>query len=315
MDGRDKRLAWGGPWLIAIGASLWGTDAILRVPLTKAMAAPAIVLDEHVLLSLYAIPALLLSVGALRRLRLPQWLALILIAWGGSGLATVLFTMAFVTGNPTTVILLQKVQPLFAIALARLMLGEPLGRQYWPWFALAMVGAYLVSFGTLAPFWELSQTTVTAAALALGAAALWGSATVFGRFVLADLSFETVTGARFLLALPFLLGLASAQGQVGAAVSGLQTFTLNLFLLALIPGLVSLLLYYRGLTMTRASIATLAELAFPASAIVLNWIFLQQGVTTTQLLGFAMVWLAIAALDRLVAPAAEPARPALEGGV
>lgn len=314
MDGIDKRVTWGGPWLIAIGATLWGTDAILRVPLTKTMAAPAIVLDEHVLLSLYAIPVLLLSVGALRRLRLTQWLALVLIAWGGSGLATVLFTMAFMTGNPTTVILLQKVQPLFAILLARLMLGEPLGRQYWPWFVLAMIGAYLVSFGTLAPFWELGQAKVTAAALALGAAALWGSSTVFGRYVLADLPFETVTGARFLLALPFLFVLALEQGQVATAASGLQTFTLNLFLLALIPGLVSLLLYYRGLTTTRASIATLAELAFPASAIVLNWIFLQQGVSASQLLGFGMVWFAIAALDRIVAPTAEPARPALEGG-
>ena len=89
------------------------------------------------------------------------------LAWGGSGLAPVLFTMAFMTGNPTTVILLQKVQPLFAILLARLMLGEPLGRQYWPWFVLAMVGAYLVSFGALAPFWVLGQAKVTAVGASL----------------------------------------------------------------------------------------------------------------------------------------------------
>jgi len=313
MDRIPKDTTWGGPLLVAVGAALWGTDAILRVPLTRSMSAPAIVLDEHLLLSLYAIPALILSITALRRLHLTQWLALIAIAWGGSGLATVLFTLAFATGNPTTVILLQKVQPLFAIVLARVLLGEPLGRRYWPWFVLAMVGAYLVSFGTLAPFWELGRAQATTAALALGAAALWGSATVFGRFVLADLPFPAVTGARFLLALPFLFALALAQGRVGDAAVGLRVSTPNLVALALIPGLVSLLLYYRGLTTTRASVATLAELAFPASAIVLNWLFLRQGVTLTQLGGFALVWCMIVVLDRLAAPAPEP-RPAAWAG-
>ena len=302
MEGVTRRAAWGGPLLVAVGAALWGTDGILRVPLTRTMAAPAIVLDEHLLLALYAIPALLLSRAALARLRPAQWVALVAIAWGGSGLATVLFTMAFATGNPTTVILLQKIQPVFAVLLARLMLGEPLGRRYWPWFILAMLGAYLVSFESLAPFWELGRARVLTAVFALGAAALWGSATVFGRFVLADLPFPTVTGARFLFALPFLFLLALGQGQVGGALLGLQSTPLNLAALALIPGLISLLLYYDGLTTTRASIATLAELAFPATAVLLNWLFLHQGVTLTQLVGFALVWLTVAALDRLSTP-------------
>ncbi len=307
MARKTSRVTWSGPLLVAFGAMLWGADGVLRVPLTKSLAAPAIVLDEHILLAFYAVPALLLSVAALRKLRATEWLALVGISWGGSALATVLFTMAFSTGNPTTVILLQKVQPLFAIVLARLLLGEPFSRRYWPWFVLAMVGAYLVSFGTLEPFWELGQAKAITAVLALGAAALWGSATVFGRFVLADLPFPTVTGARFLLALPFLFVLALPNGNVANAVAGLQASTLNLVLLALIPGLISLLVYYRGLTTTRASIATLAELAFPATAIVLNWFFLHQGVTTIELAGFVMVWCAITALDRVVAPSPEPA--------
>ncbi|MHB8674823.1 MAG: DMT family transporter [Candidatus Limnocylindrales bacterium] len=302
MSDLSKRASIGGALLIALGAALWGTDAVLRVPLTQRMGATSIVLDEHLILSLYAIPSVLLSLGPLRKLRGSQWLALIAISWGGSGLATVLFTEAFATGNPTTVILLQKMQPLFAILLARLMLRESLGWRYWPWFVTAMAGAYLVSFDNLTPFWTLSQATVLSAVLAIAAAALWGSATVFGRFVLADLPFPTVTGARFLLAVPFLLGLAFVQGQAGGAVVGLGAFTVNLVLLALIPGLISLLIYYRGLSSTHASIATLAELAFPASAIVLNWLFLKQGVSAGQVAGFAIVWLSIVALDRFVSP-------------
>ena len=63
------------------------------------------------------------------------------------------FTTAFVLGNPTVVILLQKTQPLFAIALAHVLLRERLRWAYWPCFAVAVLGAYLISFdGLVEPF-------------------------------------------------------------------------------------------------------------------------------------------------------------------
>ena len=61
-------------------------------------------------------------------------------------------------------------------------------------------------------------------------------------------------------------------------------------LLALIPGLLGLLLYYRGLSGTKASYATLAEISFPASAVILNWAFLGVGVSANQILGFLLLW-------------------------
>jgi drug/metabolite transporter (DMT)-like permease len=74
-----------------------------------------------------------------------QWVALLIIGWGGSALATLLFTTAFSVGNPTVAILLQKTQPLFAVALAGILLRERLELAYWPCFAVAVVGAYLIS--------------------------------------------------------------------------------------------------------------------------------------------------------------------------
>ena len=63
-----------------------------------------------------------------------------------------------------------------------------------------------------------------------------------------------------------------------------------------------LLLYYRGLSGTKASYATLAEISFPASAVILNWVFLGAGVSANQILGFALLWGAILALGYLNAP-------------
>jgi drug/metabolite transporter (DMT)-like permease len=223
-------------------------------------------------------------------------------------------------GDPTTVILLQKVQPLFVIVLARLALGERLTARYWPFFLLAMLGAYLGAFGRLEneqlfdPFGKLPQAAVLAAFYALGAALLWGAGTVLGRFMLSDVPFHTLTGLRFLLALPFLAVLVIPQNdpKLGSGmeqvVAGFQQQPAALILVALIPGLLGILLYYRGLMRTPASVATLAELAFPFTAILVGWLWLSNPPAPKQLLGFALLWLALLALTRIDAARPAPVR-------
>jgi drug/metabolite transporter (DMT)-like permease len=302
--------------LVAVGAAMWGTDGILRVPLLEVASPSQIVLLEHLVLLLYSVPAVVLGWRFLRGLGAAQWIALLIIGWGGSALATLLFTTAFAVGNPTVVILLQKTQPLFAIALAAILLRERLGWAYWPCFAVAMVGAYLISFGDLSPFVALGSAEALAAFLALGAALLWGSSTVLGRLVLKDMPFNTLTGARLLLAVPLLAGIVIAQGSLDGLGTGFASEPGRVILLALIPGLLALLLYYRGLTGTRASYATLAELAFPATAVVLNWTFLGVGVSANQVLGFVLLWGAVFVLGYLNArsPAPDPSAPVIGTG-
>jgi drug/metabolite transporter (DMT)-like permease len=302
--------------LVAVGAAMWGTDGILRVPLLEVASPSQIVLLEHLVLLLYSVPTVVLGWRFFRDLGTAQWVALLVIGWGGSALATLLFTTAFAVGNPTVVILLQKTQPLFAIALAAILLRERLGWAYWPCFAVAMVGAYMISFGNLGPFTALGSAELLPAALALGAAFLWGSSTVLGRLVLKDVPFYALTGARLFLAVPLLAGIVVAQSAVGGLAAGFASEPGRVILLALIPGLLALLLYYRGLTGTRASYATLAELAFPATAVVLNWAFLGVGVSANQVLGFVLLWAAVVVLGYLnaKAPAPDPSAPVVGTG-
>lgn len=317
-SGGRERTGWRnggfvGVLLVALGAAFWGTDGVLRVPLLEEMSPSAIVLGEHLLLLLYSVPAVLFGWRAFRGLSVSQWVGLGVIGLGGSALATLLFTLAFTVGNPTVVILLQKTQPLFAILLSGLLLRERMGWRYWLVFVVAMVGTYIVSFDDLSPFGSVGADQTLAALLAVGAALLWGSSTVLGRLILKDMSFHTLTGARLLVATPLLLVVALFQGSVGQVGAGFSARPELLILLALIPGLLGLLLYYRGLSGTRASYATLAELAFPATAVVLNWVLLDVGVTTNQLLGFVLLWASVAVLGYLNsrAPAQEDPPPAL----
>ncbi len=300
--------------LVALGAALWGTDGAFRQPL---VAAPArwspytIVLYEHVILTAVVAPFLIPRLRSLRRLDRGGWLAAFGVAWGGSALATLAFTTAFEYGNPDVVILLQKTQPLWAIGAAALVMGERPVRMLGWFLAPALVGTYLLSFGTMAPADAFSGAQGRAAMLALVAAALWGAATAFGRRMLVALEPGMVTAVRFTLALPLLAVIALYEGAAAPPAAAHASDWPRLVGLALVPGLAALVFYYRGLVRTPASVATFAELAFPATALVVNYYVLGASVSATQLLGFGILWVTIALLHRL--PVRLPAASAGDG--
>jgi len=288
-----------GVYLVALGAAFWGLDSVLITPLVKALTSSQIVFIEHVMLALYAIPVLWVTRKHLRKLSIRQWGAILFIAWGGSAIASILFTRAFLYGNPNAILLLQKLQPVFAVLLARWLLRERLTRLYPMYLILALLGTYLLTFGVSLPH-GISDIRLVGALLALGAAGLWGGSTVMGRYLLSDLPFETVTALRFIVALPLLLAFVWGSNwstMVHHAMS--PAVLLNLVFQALLPSLVSLLLYYYGLRQTKASYATIAELAFPACGLLLNWLVLHQAVTVWQFIGFAVIWICVAQIARV----------------
>ncbi len=111
-------------WLIAIGAAMWGLDAVFIVALLHHFTSTEIVLLEHLLLALFAVPVLIWKRHELKRLNGYDWLSVLFVAWGGSALASILFTMAFNYGNANVILILQKLQPVFAVLLAAAILKE-----------------------------------------------------------------------------------------------------------------------------------------------------------------------------------------------
>lgn len=271
--------------LVAVAATLFGTEGLLRRPLLDTMSVTSIVLAEHVLLALFAVPVLIAQRQILARLSLRTWGVLLVIGVGASGGAALLFTKALESGNPTTASLLQNTQPLFVVFLAMLILRERLARIYWPCLAISMAGAYLLSFGASTDVLVLTRQEMLAAGLALGAAGLWASGTVLARLVLKDLSYVTLTAIRIILALPFLAAVALPHGAMGESLAGIVASPVRIAASALIPGLIAVLLFYRGLGGTNASHAVLAEFMYPAAALVGNWVVLGTLVTPLQALG------------------------------
>ena len=306
--------------LVATAAMLWGTDTLFRVPLlghlspNPVVASTQLVFLETVILTIVVLPLLWIRRKEIRTLRRRQWFAILCIGVGAQGLATVLFTLSFSYFHFIETLLLQKTQPLIAILLASIWLRERLSPQAWMWIPLAILGAYLIVIpDPLHPEAAWADFHIQAGLLAIAAAALWGSGTVLGRYALRGITFPTMTSLRFAVGMPVLgvvliaLGGAAALGQYRVSDAGYYIG------LALIPGLIAMLLYYRGLASTPASIATLAELAFPITGVLINMFVLSppQSVTGLQIAGIAVLWLALAALDWANARNPQPVHPRL----
>jgi drug/metabolite transporter (DMT)-like permease len=292
--------------LVALAAMLWGTDTLFRAPLLEHLAgdpilqATQIVTMEHIVLTIVCLPIVWLGRREIRGLTWPQWRAIILIGVGASALATILFTISFSYYHFIETLLLQKTQPLIAILLAHFWLGERISRRAWLWVPVAIIGAYCIVIpNPLDPRAAWEDFHISAGLFAIAAAALWGAATVFGRYALARVRFTTLTALRFTTALPALIILMLILGGPGAFSSYRWSDTPLYLAIGIIPGFLPMLLYYRGLASTPASLATLAELAFPITGILVNLYFVTppQTVSGWQVAGIVILTGALIALD------------------
>jgi drug/metabolite transporter, DME family len=258
---------------VAIAAMLWASDAYFRNQLVQHLSATQIVVAEDALVTLFLLPVLIRSRQELRALGKRGWTAVLIIAAGAQALATILFTASFSIAAHhqlfAETFVLQQTQPLIAIVLAWIILGERRRPWFWLAAAVAIAAVYMVLFASdpLSPVSALQNGRLEVGLLALGAAALWASGTVLGRFALGSISFWSMTALRFTLALPVLVIVVLVQSGLGGfGHYQVSDFVPNLLAIAIVPGLLALLLYYRALSKTPASLATIAEMAYPVAA-------------------------------------------------
>ena len=103
MTNRSASSVKYGPWLVALGAALWGTESAWRIPLNNLFDAEVIVFWEHVLILVMFLPLLLMQLREIPRIDARTWGFLIFSAFAGSAVGTIFFTLALKQGNPTVV--------------------------------------------------------------------------------------------------------------------------------------------------------------------------------------------------------------------
>lgn len=262
-----------GAFLIFIAAILWGLDGVLRRSLYS-LPPITIVLLEHVI-GLVILAPFLLRAWKKEMLSKKEWGALGIVALFSGVLGTLFFTTALLKVNFisfSVVLLLQKLQPLFAVLVGWFVLGERVSRSYIAWAGLALLAGYFVTFPLGIVNLADGGAHVTAALLALAAAACWGGSTAFSRLTLLNHSPLFITGVRFLLTVPIAILLLLMLGAVPslATVSDMQYATLAL--IALSTGMVALFIYYKGLQSTPVAVAAIMELAYPTIAVGVDYV-------------------------------------------
>tara|TARA_Y100000590_G_scaffold115936_1_gene132283 strand:+ start:12372 stop:13268 length:897 start_codon:yes stop_codon:yes gene_type:complete len=287
------------PFAVIFAAILWSLDGLLRQELYSIPSFLIITL-EHAFGALLFFPLLIKAWSDIKSLSQRQWVSLLWISIVGGILGTFFYTKALSYINYidlTVVVLLQKLQPIFAIALAAIILKEKLSQRFIGLAISALVGGYFVTFGT-SPINDWNDKTIIAALLALLAAFAWGSSTVLGKHALKHLPFSIVTALRLsLTAIMAAIILFATQVQIPeVSLSAVQWR--NLIIIVFSTGAVALFIYYYGLNHLPASHATLYELAWPLSAVILDWAVRGQTLSPSQILGAILLLGSMTLLSR-----------------
>ena len=279
------------PALAVISAAiLWSFDGILRQNLYT-LPSFLIVALEHLIGAIIFLPLLLKGWKEVSDLHQRGWISVLWISVCGGILGTFFYTKALSYVNfidLSVVVLLQKFQPIFAIALAAIILKEKITKRFLVLAVTAIVGGYFVTFGDQ-PLNEWSDKTIIAALLSLLAAFSWGSSTVLGKHALKRLSFKTVTSLRLTVTAAIMFFILISTGEVEAMSQVSIENWKYIFIIVLTTGSIALFIYYYGLNHLPASHVTLYELFWPLSAVAMDWYIYGRVMSVVQLLGAIML--------------------------
>ena len=261
------------PLLIVVAATLWALDGLLRTFL-YGLPPPTLIFFEHLIGFVLIAP---IAWKEFRKIRLTthekyNLLAVSLLSWV---IGTLLFTMALAAVgyiSMSVAILIQKLQPIFAIGVAVLIGKEKIPKRSYLFILLALVAGYFVTFPSGVSASPDGQKEMLAALYALGAAAAWGISTNFSKYLLKNHTPEVVTFMRFTVTVILIsIWLLLIPSWNSGFRMPSNTEWMYLFFIALSTGLVAMYIYYRGLKSVPVHVSAILELTWPIVAVFVDF--------------------------------------------
>lgn len=289
-----KHLTKIGPVLIMIAASLWALDGILRRSLYT-LNPLLVVFYEHLFGALLLLPVAIRDLPKVVFTRKILFLTLAVSLVSGLG-GTLFFTAALgqVEYIPfSVVLLLQKLQPIFAISAAALILKERIDATFVLWAIIALVASFFVTFPNGQINLESGDQALIAAGLAVAAAAAWGFGTVLSKLLLRLVPVKIATTLRFYTTTLLALVAVALTGQLQSLFTISAQQVMTLVIITASTGLVALWIYYLGLRTTQAKVATIVELIFPLLAVLIDVLLFDSQLLMSQYVAAMVLLLAI----------------------
>ncbi len=296
---QSKNKVFVGALTVVVAALLWSLDGTFLRPHLASVYPTLVVFLEHSLGFIILWPFLFIYRAELKKITKKQWGTIFWVALFGGALGTVFFTKAlFLTGfvDVSVVILLQKFQPIFAILLSAIILRERFPLKFYIYAGLALIGGYFVTFKDPSSI-NFGSATALMALFSLLAAFSWGSSTTFGKYSLKNINYGLLSALRFGFTMIILLIPALQYFSILPSIEPNVWKTLAIIVFT--SGAVAMYLYYYGLKKIPASLATLCELAWPVSAVIFDYFFNHNILSSTQIIGAVVLIIAVTLATRL----------------
>jgi len=290
------------PLFVIVAASLWGVDSIVLRPHLYTLPVPLVVFLESLIVAILLIPILFKRFSDLKNLKGLDLLAFGGVALFGGAIGTMAITKALFYVNYvnlSVVVLIQKLQPVFALILAAILLKERLPKVFFIWAGIAVVGAFFMTFGTKIPNIDTGDKTFVASLFALLAAFSFGFSTVLSKRALKNVTYELGTYLRFVITTILMIIIIGVTGDISAIGEVTDNQWIIFFIIAFTSGGLAIFLYYYGLKRISASVATIAELSFPLTAILLEYLIHDNILDWLQWIGAIMLIYSIIQVSRI----------------
>lgn len=284
------------PFFVITAAVLWGIDGIVLRPTLFTLPVTLVVFIESAIVALILSPFFIKKLNEIKILSKKDLLAFIGVALFGGAIGTMAITKAlfyvnFV--NLSIVILIQKLQPVFAILFASILLKEKLTTRFLLWAVTAILGAFILTFGFNLPIINSEDKTALAAFFAILASVSFALSTVLSKRALRNVTFETGTYLRFLTTSIIMLVFVLANSSYNEFSSISHTQIIIFLIIAFTTGGPAIFLYYYGLKEVSATHSTIYELAFPLSAVILEYFIHDNILSLEQWVGAIILMVSI----------------------
>lgn len=290
------------PLFVIIAAALWGVDGIVLRPMLYTLPVTLVVFIESAVVAVILTPFFIKNFDQIKALKPKDWTAFIGVALFGGAVGTMAITKALFYVNYVNlsiVVLIQKLQPVFAVSLAAILLKEHLKKSFYLWAGAAIIGAYFMTFGLSLPVFNASDKTNLAAFFALIATVSFASSTVFSKRAIKNVSFKLATYLRFLITTGIMIVIVFSSGIIWDVSTISSKQSIVFLIIAFSTGGPAIFLYFYGLKRISASVATICELAFPLTAIILEYILRKNLLGPVQWIGAVILLVSIIRVSRL----------------
>jgi drug/metabolite transporter (DMT)-like permease len=289
------------PLFVALCGILRSTDLFFRTPVVAALPVLTIITWEHLINLVVVLPIIIKNFKQYAHFNRRDFLLFLLVGCGASAMGVLCFTRAFIYINPALAVLLQKLQPVITLSLGVFVLKEKIGKNFFVWAIIAIISSYFVSFGLTNPLSGEGKKIATGALFAVLASFFWGSGTIWGKLLLEKFSQTFVMSNRFLFGAIFTLAATFLFGeglQSNIVFNNENSLIGSLLYMAIVSGFIATSFFYAGLKWVPASMASILELFFPVSSVIIMWLGFKRPITLIQIIAGIIMFIAVYKINK-----------------